>query len=654
MQLRPLDPAQIEPLAAREHRHRHLAHLGRGEDEDRLRRRLLQGLEQAVEGLLREHVHFVDDVDLVARRGRRVAHAVDDLADVVDAGAGRGVHLEHVDVAALGDRDAGLADAAGLGRRLALAVGADAVQGTGDDPRRAGLADAADAGQQERVRDPPGAQRIAQRAHQRVLADQLGQALRPVPARQHPVELGGGRRGCCRAGLVAGRDCPASSMTTVSGRREGEGSWRGDPVVNSLRLLPSGPDRVGERTVRRQLPRSISVVRAASASRAMSPRARARGWWQPADRLEWACRPCRIRSLDAASRQSTAACLRRSGPRSGGQAPPRCGLARGQARRSEHPRAPDVEARAAWSPTPASRPAPCCRRSPSSAGRCRTTRCSWAPTPARCLFAAELGIVPPGGRYVELRSVGATLSAREAGLCAYARGLAFWHARNRYCGVCGAPTRSEQGGHVRRCTACDAQHFPRSDPAVIVLVTHRDPQARRALPARPLGALSARPVLDARGLRRARRIAGGGGAPRGPRGGRARAVRDRLPQLAALAVPGLADAGLSGARAARRARDRSRRAGRCRLVHQGRAARSGAAAGQAAEPGFDRPAPDRGLARRSTPEGVRRALSESPPHVPHSAMRRALSSSAIVTKFCCRVLAVAACMYMSGSVAQSV
>ncbi|HEX5079216.1 MAG TPA: NAD(+) diphosphatase [Geminicoccaceae bacterium] len=91
-----------------------------------------------------------------------------------------------------------------------------------------------------------------------------------------------------------------------------------------------------------------------------------------------------------------------------------------------------------------------------------------------CLFAADLGISPPAGRYVDLRSVGATLPAREAGLCAYARGLAFWHARNGYCGVCGAPTRSEQGGHMRRCTACEAQHFPRSDPAVIVLVTHRD------------------------------------------------------------------------------------------------------------------------------------------------------------------------------------
>jgi NAD+ diphosphatase len=90
------------------------------------------------------------------------------------------------------------------------------------------------------------------------------------------------------------------------------------------------------------------------------------------------------------------------------------------------------------------------------------------------VFAADLGIQAPGGRYVELRAVGATLPAREAGLCAYARGRAFWHASNRFCGVCGASTRSEQGGHVRRCTGCDAQHFPRSDPAVIVLVTHRD------------------------------------------------------------------------------------------------------------------------------------------------------------------------------------
>ncbi len=92
-----------------------------------------------------------------------------------------------------------------------------------------------------------------------------------------------------------------------------------------------------------------------------------------------------------------------------------------------------------------------------------------------CTFASDLGgRLFPGARYVELRTVGGLLSSREAGLLAYTRGLVFWHQRHRFCGVCGGVTRSEQGGHVRRCTGCGMQHFPRSDPAVIVLVTHHD------------------------------------------------------------------------------------------------------------------------------------------------------------------------------------
>ncbi len=93
------------------------------------------------------------------------------------------------------------------------------------------------------------------------------------------------------------------------------------------------------------------------------------------------------------------------------------------------------------------------------------------------LFAVDLGReAPAGGRFVELRSVGAWLPAREAGWLAYARGLAYWHSRHRFCGACGGPTVSTQGGHLRRCQLCDAQHFPRSDPAVIVLVTHAHPE----------------------------------------------------------------------------------------------------------------------------------------------------------------------------------
>lgn len=78
--------------------------------------------------------------------------------------------------------------------------------------------------------------------------------------------------------------------------------------------------------------------------------------------------------------------------------------------------------------------------------------------------------------FVDLRAVGALLDRDEGALLAYARGMMHWHARHRHCGLCGAPTRPEAAGHVRRCTdaACNAEHFPRTDPAVIMLVTHED------------------------------------------------------------------------------------------------------------------------------------------------------------------------------------
>ena len=68
----------------------------------------------------------------------------------------------------------------------------------------------------------------------------------------------------------------------------------------------------------------------------------------------------------------------------------------------------------------------------------------------------------------------------EAALLAYARGLMYWHRRHRFCGVCGAATDSRGGGHVRRCRNADEphEHFPRTDPAVIMLVTHDDLEGR--------------------------------------------------------------------------------------------------------------------------------------------------------------------------------
>ncbi len=74
--------------------------------------------------------------------------------------------------------------------------------------------------------------------------------------------------------------------------------------------------------------------------------------------------------------------------------------------------------------------------------------------------------------FVDLRRVGPLLPRGEGSLLAFARGLVYWHSRHRFCGVCGSPTRPEEAGHVRRCTNrdCNAPHFPRTDPAVIMLV----------------------------------------------------------------------------------------------------------------------------------------------------------------------------------------
>lgn len=90
-------------------------------------------------------------------------------------------------------------------------------------------------------------------------------------------------------------------------------------------------------------------------------------------------------------------------------------------------------------------------------------------------FAMDLGEEhPPQGEPVELRTVSLLLPSGEASTVAYARALAHWHRRHRFCGICGAPTRPAQGGHARRCEACAVDHFPRTDPAVIVLVTCGD------------------------------------------------------------------------------------------------------------------------------------------------------------------------------------
>lgn len=78
-----------------------------------------------------------------------------------------------------------------------------------------------------------------------------------------------------------------------------------------------------------------------------------------------------------------------------------------------------------------------------------------------------------------LREAGVLLSARDAELMAHAIGLENWQRTHRFCSRCGERTVIAEAGHMRRCQACGAEHYPRTDPAVIMLV--RDEQDRALL-----------------------------------------------------------------------------------------------------------------------------------------------------------------------------
>jgi NAD+ diphosphatase len=69
-----------------------------------------------------------------------------------------------------------------------------------------------------------------------------------------------------------------------------------------------------------------------------------------------------------------------------------------------------------------------------------------------------------------LHTLGARLDDRDAGLLTQAIALQNWHETHTHCPRCGAPTTTTAAGHVRICTVDGSEHFPRTDPAVIMLV----------------------------------------------------------------------------------------------------------------------------------------------------------------------------------------
>jgi len=103
--------------------------------------------------------------------------------------------------------------------------------------------------------------------------------------------------------------------------------------------------------------------------------------------------------------------------------------------------------------------------------------CDEAQAPYFALLAdaqAAQGI--PGSKFIDLRRAAQCLPTFESGLFAYARGLTHWQLRTRWCGACGTSVLLEWAGHRARCPnpACALEHYPRTDPAIIVIVTWRD------------------------------------------------------------------------------------------------------------------------------------------------------------------------------------
>lgn len=89
-------------------------------------------------------------------------------------------------------------------------------------------------------------------------------------------------------------------------------------------------------------------------------------------------------------------------------------------------------------------------------------------------FAAALNEESEEFHSATLRELGAVLSDLEVGLVVQAVALAQWHAVHSHCARCGAASQSWSAGASRRCLVCDVEHYPRTDPAVIVLVRDRE------------------------------------------------------------------------------------------------------------------------------------------------------------------------------------
>ncbi len=422
----------------------------------------------------------------------------------------------HVQVAVLGDGDARLAGTARLDGNAALAVGADAVEGAGDDPGGRRLADAADAGEHVGVGDAAGAKGVAS-------ACAPGRPGRSGPRTSTAGICGRGPGRAIAAPWSAAEEV-AQAYRVGPWQRAGQAEgWETDRTTRTeTRYGCFLPDLTG-------LARSPSAVSLPIAQ--YPPRA------QPTQggRGCQGCRPA------AVARCRRACAMARSPAMIAPLAYADCPLDRAthlradplwiEARRrdpgsvfvvvcrdrnlvaGEPPRAVRLSGAAGVGDSEAFAFLGISRSGASGNGT------AWFAVEPEASVAAQNWRVPSRGVFMELRRVSVRLPAGEAAILAYARALMNWHRRHRHCGVCGGPTIVREGGHMpglpRRRLRHPAFSAHRSGDH-----RPRHPRwtGRGGVPARPPARLAEGADVDARRLRRARGDGGGRRRPRGPGG----------------------------------------------------------------------------------------------------------------------------------------
>ncbi len=96
---------------------------------------------------------------------------------------------------------------------------------------------------------------------------------------------------------------------------------------------------------------------------------------------------------------------------------------------------------------------------------------------------SELSPMMGMAKFVDLRQISVLMDAHEGSLLSHARGLMYWHRHNGFCSECGSPTVNEEAGRIRKCNnkLCNRIHYPRTNPAVIMLVTRPGPDHEACL-----------------------------------------------------------------------------------------------------------------------------------------------------------------------------